>query len=89
MAQLRPPGAGYPFSEPQRGDPTRSPDSERVISVATFERQSRPEPAGFWARYRWMIVTAVVIAIAVAVVLLIAYSGGGGGGGGGGAGGGY
>lgn len=56
---------------------------ERVMSVATFERQSRPGTTGFWSRHRWVIVTAVVIAIAVAVVLVIAYSGGGSGGGGG------
>jgi hypothetical protein len=61
-----------------------NPSSREVIPVATFERHTRPQTPGFWSRYRWLIVTAIVVAIAVVVVLLVAYSGGGGGGGGGG-----
>jgi hypothetical protein len=56
-----------------------------VNSVSTLrEQQSRTPGAGFWDRYRWLIVAILAVAIAVALVIVVAYSGGGSGGGGGG-----
>jgi hypothetical protein len=50
--------------------------------MATFEeRRTQPGGAGFWSRYRWLVVAAVLIAIAVALVLAISSGGGSGGGG--------
>jgi hypothetical protein len=50
--------------------------------MTTFEeRRTQPGGPGFWSRYRWLVIAAVLIAIAVVLVLVIASGGGSGGGG--------